>query len=822
MELKKICGVCIITLLAFSSCKQSYVDELTTQYATISVDGKGFIRQVIDNRTDVNYLAKETTSPILSLYDGERYIMPISLKVEEGKWILMFENQSEAVLSKDVKDGYVCLSLVSLSNRDQIEAVAWGPYATNISQYIGETVGVVRDTTFAIGVQALGINTTEGRPHLGDDATGKFCINPLPGQNLPDELNDKVGQQISDINVNEEGDMPEYVRQWRGNAAVERPYGSDIQFFARDWRNEKVIDYGGRKQTVTALDKDFIGSAIALFAAPSSEAIDVIGKIEVGEGLPHPMINGEWIKKRKNQNPAYMLYEGNSLDNALDYADSCNFNLVHIGDIFQSWGHFDLHTSRFPEGAKQIKAFTEKAKARGIDIGVHTLTMFTSTHDPYVSPVPSDSLAISGSSVLVKEISATDKDIEIDSPEFFTYLGETRSAKIGTEIVSYREVTKEKPYKLLGCTRGQFGTKVTAHKVGDKIDKLLNNCYSGFFPDIRLGSVYGKRLAEVCNETGIALMDFDGYYGGSPTGHGCLGASMFLKQWFEGLDQKGIISCGSSPFHYWWHIYSFMNWGEPWYDNLRESQVNYRLENQRYFERNLMPGMLGWFKLEQTYRPEDIEWIQARSAAFNAGYLLRVDESIEKNGFKSQLFEAIREWQKIRNNDMLTIELRERMKNPKNEFHLEKNSEDSWTIYDVTLQGGNLHKYRMVQTGEPLLSKYTFKNLYDEQPVTFYANILSGEDRDATISNLKLVIEGCAIVNIPTILKAGDKIYSDGKMVYVCDSFWNAKNSYPLPETALWSEGDNIVNIECDFLSEKAPSVEFEFKAMGNAVTIGR
>ena len=30
------------------------------------------------------------------------------------------------------------------------------------------------------------------------------------------------------------------------------------------------------------------------------------------------------------------------------------------------------------------------------------------------------------------------------------------------------------------------------------------------------------------------------------------------------------------------------------------------------------------------------------------------------------------------------------------------------------------------------------------------------------------------------------------------------------------------VNIECDFLSEKAPSVEFEFKAMGNAVTIGR
>ena len=36
--------------------------------------------------------------------------------------------------------------------------------------------------------------------------------------------------------------MPAYVRQWRGNAAVEGPYGSDIQFEARDWRTEKVID----------------------------------------------------------------------------------------------------------------------------------------------------------------------------------------------------------------------------------------------------------------------------------------------------------------------------------------------------------------------------------------------------------------------------------------------------------------------------------------------------------------------------------------------------------------------------------------------------
>ena len=96
----------------------------------------------------VNCLAEEGASPLLSLYDGKEYIMPTNLKVEGDKWVLTFANQSEAVVSKEVKDGYIRLVLVSLSNRDRIDAIAWGPYATNISQYIGETVGVVRDTTF--------------------------------------------------------------------------------------------------------------------------------------------------------------------------------------------------------------------------------------------------------------------------------------------------------------------------------------------------------------------------------------------------------------------------------------------------------------------------------------------------------------------------------------------------------------------------------------------------------------------------------------------------------------------------------------------------
>lgn len=815
MYLKRLIYICSGTLLFLCSCRQSYVEELSTQYADLKVNNKGFICQIVNKQNGKNYLPEEKPSPILALYDGTKYILPTHLQVEPNKWIITFENQSQATISKEIKENnYIRLSLESLTNRDSIQAITWGPYATTISQYIGETIGVVRDTSFAIGVQALDLFTTEGKPELGDDAGGGCYIDPLPGQQVPDELKDQIGKKIDFINVNVEGDMPDYVRQWRGSAAIKTDYGSDIQFFARDWRQERIINLYNRKQQVVPIDQDLLGSSIALFAIPSANILDVIEKIELSEGLPHPTVNGEWIKRSKSAE-AYMLYEGSSLDQALDYADSCNFSLIHIGDIFKSWGHFDLHTSRFPKGAEQIKAFTEKAKQRGKKIGVHTLTMFTSQHDPYITPVPSDSLCIAGSSILTKSISETDKEIEIKSPDFFHYTGPTHTVKIGKELIAYREVTKEAPYKLLDCTRGQFGTKASTHQAGDKIDKLVNDDYSGFFPDIYLQDKYADRLAEVCRETGISLMDFDGYGGGSPTGHGCYGAGRFVDRWYKNLDQY-YITCGAGTFHYYWHIYQFMNWGEPWYDNLRQSQVNYRLENQRYFERNLMPGMLGWFKLEQTYRPEDIEWIQARSAAFDAGYLLRVDESIEQNGFKSQLFEAIREWQKVRNLGLFSSSQRERMKNPVNEFHLEKNDDSTWTLYDVTLKGGNQHKFRSVQTGEPLLSKYNFENPYEKQPVQFYATIKAGEETGGNISNLQVLVEGCAPIQVSESLKAGDKLYCDGRQVYVCDDCWKVRSSYPIAETTSWNKGKNNVTIQCDFSSSKAPIIDIEFKALGN------
>ena len=817
--MKKIIQILTYLFLSISFSQSKAQDiNFETSYLKIGIDKKGNIKSFIDKQSLENYFPVGQPSPLLSLYKNAIYTKPVSAKYNPtAKTLtLSFSNSAVAVIKVETKDDYFRFELQSLDSRNGTQAVVWGPYPTTINQLIGETVGVVRDTAFAIGIQSLNINTIEGIPDDGDNSGGGSFIDPLPGQHLPDSLKDKIGQPIA-TDVNGNGDMPEYVRMYRGSLAIKKTYGSELRLFSRDRRIPQTIGKGNKMQYVAPVNSDFAGSAIALFGCPEPQTLNVIEKIELGEGLPHPMLDGVWIKRSPRTAEAYMMYEGKNMDNCIQYAKDCNFKLVHIGDIFESWGHFGLKTSRFPNGAEDIRKLTAKAKEAGISLGVHTLTTFTGTNDRYVSPSPSDSLCKTGSSILAKDIGAEDEIIYVKDPTWFRNTGSTHTAKIGKELIAYKAVSDDEPWRLTGCVRGQFKTVRSTHKAGVTVDKLTNSGYGGFFPDIHLQDVYARRMAEVCNETGIDLMDFDGFEGLGATGNGTYGENKFIDLWYKNLDRARLV-CGSGTAHYYWHIYSYMNWGEPWYSALRQSQINYRIENQRYFERNYMPGMLGWFKLEIEYRPEEIEWIQARSAAFNAGYLLRVDESIEKNGFKEDLFEAIREWQKARYAKAFTAEQIAKFKDPKNEFHLKKIAKNNWELYPVSLQTGYEHKFRRVQTGEPITTRFKINNPYGTQPIQLYITTAAVErNKSETVSNLRLEVNNYQTLEIDEPVKAGDKLIIDGKSVYLCDATWNKLKEIKVNALPKWNEGENEIVIKSDFSGEQAPVLKFDFKCIGKA-----
>lgn len=821
--MKKFFIPALLLILILISCNKEKISFQTTQFQ-VDIDKTGNIVNFTDLNSGTSYFPRGEKAPVLSLYKEKEkeQILPSSalFNAESSKLILNYPNGSVAGIKVDNKGEYLRFELLSLEPRNGITIVMWGPYPTTIDKLIGETIGVVRDNNFAIGVQGLNILTIAAYPNETDSEEGRQYIDPLPGQELPDSLKDKIGEDFP-VNVNIYGDMPAFVRQTRGTTAVKKSFGSEIRMYARDRRVQRIVDDG--RWIIEPIDVDFIGTAIAVFGCKEPQTLDFIEKIELGENLPHPIFEGEWIKRSPRLNEAYMMMETNNhnIEKTIEYANACNFKLVHMDIPFRSWGHFDMKTNSFPKGAEDVRKMTARAAEEGIIFGAHTLTMFTQKHDPYISPFPNDSLCHYGITKLSQPVGKTDEVIYIDDPAVFkdpdkrpSITGNTHTVKIGKELVNFSNVSEDEPWRLLDCQRGRYNTTSASHEKGVSIEMLINDSYSGFYPDIYLQGQYSKRLAEICNNTGIGHMEFDGYAGGSATGQGAYAAGKFIKEWYENLDQY-VLTGAAGPFHYFWHIYTRMNWGEPWYNNLRQSQVNYRLENQRYYKRNLMPCMMGWFSMQKNYRPEDIEWIQARSAGFDAGYLLRVDENtVESNGFKETHFTAIREWQKARKNNAFNEDQKERMKNPENEFHLEKVNDNEWKLYSVNLKGNYVHKFRLVQDGEPVVSNCNFQNQYESQPLQFYFYVKQGEEsKNGTVSNIKLTVNNYAELLIPGEFQPNDNLYCDGEKIYLCDNCWKIKQTIPVGKLPKVKNGENQISILSDFKGNK-PLIEMEFKTL--------
>ena len=188
---------------------------------------------------------------------------------------------------------------------------------------------------------------------------------------------------------------------------------------------------------------------------------------------------------------------------------------------------------------------------------------------------------------------------------------------------------------------------------------------------------------------------------------------------------------------------------------------------------------------------------------------------MEANGFKEAHFEAIREWQAARKAKAFSEEQIERLQNPKNEFHLEKAGKNEWNLYSVHLNGGYVHKFRLVQDGEPVISKYQFSNPHESQPVQFYMIIKAGEDgANGSISNIKIEINNYTELLIPEILKPKDRLYSDGKKVYLCDSGWKIRKELSLKKLPTFKNGENSLTVNCDFQGNK-PLIEMAFKTVG-------
>jgi len=381
--------------------------EWKTDQFLIRVADKGFVTTLSNPATGKNYLAKGQAAPLMQIRHAGQYQQPKSSNFNEQDTILTlsFEGGREARILVTVKPEYLVFTLKEISDADSLDLVVWGPYPTTISETIGETVGVVRDSAYAIGIQALNLKTLGGYPTEESDIEPSFDI----------------------FETNSLIDVADSVKVfYRGQTAKKESFGSVVQAYCRNRNRDRVISNWAHENYVAPAfdDGGVTGTSIALFGCKASEALKTIGGIEISEGLPHPTIDGEWAKTARGATAAYLImnYGIKEFEDAMDLTKKAGLKYLYHEGPFETWGHFKLNPVQFPEDWETLKLMVARASEEGIQLGVHTLSNFITTNDPYVTPVPDPRLARVGSSTLTRDIGMVGNTIGIADPKFFNQM----------------------------------------------------------------------------------------------------------------------------------------------------------------------------------------------------------------------------------------------------------------------------------------------------------------------------------------------------------------------------------------------------------------
>jgi len=777
------CLVCLLGLVIPTGAEVLF----ETEPFALRIDDTGIVTGLLDRHNGVNYQAPDQAAPLVSVRIAGQIHRPQAMRYEENERTLTFRYTEgvTVVVRTATKATHVTFEIVSVEPKEAVEVVIWGPYPTRVGDITGETVGVVRNDRFALGIQTLNVKTLGGYPTVEND-----------------------------------------VMAGRGDTAQPKAFGSVLQAFTRDRRQDRIIsNWAHENYHVPGYDDGgVVGSKIALFGCPANEALKTIGEIELAEGLPHPMIDGVWGKVSPGATAAYLIvgFGEDTIDEAIAITKQAGLKYLYHGGPFSTWGHFKLNPSQFPSGWTGMKQCVEKAKAKGVRLGVHTLSNFITTNDPYVTPVPDERLAKVGSSVLTEAVDATQTEIPIVEPMWFNQMKNNtlKTVQIGAELVRYTSVSEEEPWRLLRCRRGAYQTQADAHAKGAPIGKLMDHGYKVFLTNAELSEEVARRLADLFNQTGLMQISFDGLEGNWSTGMGQYGRTLFVTTWYDHLrdDLRGQgISDASNPGHYFWHIYTRMNWGEPWYAGFRESQTEYRLKNQAYFRRNLMPCMLGWFNMTGQTSLEDAEWLLARAAGFDAGFALNTSlRVVQDNGLSETILATINAWETARMSGVFSDAQKRRLQDIRQEFHLEASGEHAWKLSPVYSAKHTLAQ--AMQPGQPVEATWQLDNPHGTQPLQFILR----NSGDASVADMALEIDGAAEVLLPVTLQPGNILkYTGGRHAIVYDKNWKELEKVTLDAADLRiGPGRQAIRFGCRFHSADHPEVKLEFRTVGEAETL--
>jgi hypothetical protein len=766
--------------------------SLETRECRIQIDGSGSIDSMVSRRSGTQYSPVGHTSPLLSLNIKDQLVSPTSAfyDAKRREFKLGFPQGSVAVVKAVGKDRYFRFQLLSLTNREEVDDVVWGPVHTTISKLIGDLLGVVRDGNWAIGMLGLDDNTIAGPPTPGECYGMRYYVHspdpikyPVPAQYKEGQWFNIGGDGVNDVAFYSHPE--EYFQLTFGTGATLEPdFGSSLAYHSRDRRKSYSFVYSllpgfkgsrPRHEITDPFDADYIGSGIALYSCPDNAGLSTIEHIELAEGLPHPMIDGKWIHDPAGLKPSIM-WSGRH-DKLIEYADALGMKAVHDegqGEYYANPADHWLGDRVKFSGGKSMtyRQFTDETNAHGIKYGLHTLCLFLqSGRCTDVTPNASEHLQTVLRTKLAKDISAQDTAITVTDPSYLSEDGTwpmrdgSNTLRIGTELIHYDSITGSRPFTLNGIKRGFDGTLAQPHQAHDEVAKLQMNCYDGFCPDLNLMLAYADYYATVMSENGMRYIDFDGLESTLYQSQGYFGVRRFFRRFFDtyakltgGLAPRVMGSC---VFAGGWDYMSVCDVGGG--NNMFDPILNrWGIEGKdiRYgFGNSYFAPTLGGQDLHSDWSVYDAENIQAKAIGWNATFVLGLSEdAVERCGEKQGIFRAFRTWEDARESGVFTDAVKTKLRDLDYKFHLEQTGNRSFLLTAIK-------EVRLSEQVDAAGKDFALHNSFDAQPLQFSIQFAAP-------------IEGC-VVSLPngskiecgSKIEAGQFIIGKGTDIYLADKF---------------------------------------------------
>lgn len=476
----------------------------------------------------------------------------------------------------------------------------------------------------------------------------------------------------------------------------------------------------------------FEGARVAVVGVPLEPAgstdrlLDLIEEVELDQGLPHPTIDGVWIRRSPKRHDSYLMAANvteENVDDVIAFARG-GFGCIEILNWWHSTPTYGVDTRLYPRGLEGLKACADKIHAAGLQVGLHCMQGMVGwggvgMGDPHVSPVPDRRLLQDRRATLAAAVAA--EAVELPVAEDLDDWPASGDLLIGGEIVRYARRSES---SFLDCTRGLHGTTVAPHPAGSGVGNLRNVFAMWgstiYAPGVDSGMIEEvcDNLAEVFNAVDADMSYFDGgeEVAAQPPrwrnqGRIALGVQARLK--------KPVILEGNDLYtHHSWHV---ITRGSPTYDPIYFGRRDYTLrgkgQNPAGWAKNLLTGDVGWFAPHvyspstDAVTPDEVMLLCLKALAGKAPISFQVDCSDPYvNRRMPEMLEIIRTCDELKRADYFSPEVRRELARPMVEHILESSADGGWQV--SPLQFG---APRVVDAAEPSSAEWTCANPFEEQ-----------------------------------------------------------------------------------------------------------